>query len=142
MEAFKHTLRRLVSFRTPQMRLFSEGRPNEPTIPEYEHRKDESAVIRKARLLYQSRKRGMLENDLILSTFADKYLQKMDGELLEQYDKLINVPLNDWDIYYWATGIRDVPPEYDNKVMALLKDHVLNTKKESRIRQPDLPHEI
>lgn len=23
---------------------------------------------------------------------------------LQQYDRLINEPSNDWDIYYWATG--------------------------------------
>lgn len=28
----------------------------------------------------------------------------MNEPQLRQYDRLINEPSNDWDIYYWATG--------------------------------------
>lgn len=38
------------------------------------------------RLVYQSRKRGMLENGLLLSTFAAKYLNKFDEKQLDEYD--------------------------------------------------------
>jgi succinate dehydrogenase flavin-adding protein (antitoxin of CptAB toxin-antitoxin module) len=55
----------------------------------------------RARLLYQSRKRGILETDLLLSTFAHENLEKMDRELLDAYDRFLDE--NDWDIYYWAT---------------------------------------
>lgn len=89
------------------------------------------------RLIYQSRKRGMLENDLLLSTFASKYLKTMTAEQVQQYDTLINKPSNDWDIYYWATNKKPTPAEYETPVMKLLKNHVLNDKKESR-RMPDL----
>jgi len=44
-------------------------------IPEYPQRENEDLEVRKQRLIYQSRKRGMLENDLLLSTFASKYLK-------------------------------------------------------------------
>lgn len=46
----------------------------------------------------------MLENGLLLSTFAHRYLQTMNEEQLSMYDRLINLPSNDWEIYYWATG--------------------------------------
>jgi hypothetical protein len=49
----------------------------------------------------QSRKRGTLESDLLLSTFADAHLGTMPPPLLEQYDLFLDE--NDWDIYYWAT---------------------------------------
>ncbi|KAI1416103.1 DUF339-domain-containing protein [Hypoxylon sp. FL1857] len=55
----------------------------------------------RARLVYQSRKRGILETDLLLSTFADEYLPKMTREQMAQYDRFLDE--NDWDIYYWAT---------------------------------------
>ncbi|KAK1809249.1 Succinate dehydrogenase assembly factor 2 mitochondrial [Friedmanniomyces endolithicus] len=55
----------------------------------------------RARLLYQSRKRGTLESDLLLSTFADTNLGKMSPKQLQQYDLFLDE--NDWDIYYWAT---------------------------------------
>lgn len=49
----------------------------------------------------QSRKRGILESDLLLSTFADVNLPKMTLKQLQQYDLFLDE--NDWDIYYWAT---------------------------------------
>jgi succinate dehydrogenase flavin-adding protein (antitoxin of CptAB toxin-antitoxin module) len=51
--------------------------------------------------LDQSRKRGTLESDLLLSTFAATYLPKMNSSQLDQYDRFLDE--NDWDIYYWAT---------------------------------------
>uniref|UniRef100_A0A1B6H4C9 Succinate dehydrogenase assembly factor 2, mitochondrial n=1 Tax=Cuerna arida TaxID=1464854 RepID=A0A1B6H4C9_9HEMI len=111
---------------------------NEPPIPAYQEKFDEPLKLKRARLLYQSRKRGMLENGLVLSTFAAKFLNSMEGEILDQYDRLINLPTNDWDIYYWATGVKPTPLEFNNQVMNMLKEHVKNKDRESRIRQPDL----
>ncbi|KAJ8670803.1 hypothetical protein QAD02_002062 [Eretmocerus hayati] len=105
-------------------------------VPYYE--KEETTATKRARLMYQSRKRGMLENGLLLSTFAKKYLDDFSDKHLHQYDCLINVPSNDWDIYYWATGVKPVPPEFNNEVMDLLIKHIKNEDKEFRIRQPDL----
>jgi hypothetical protein len=49
----------------------------------------------------QSRKRGTLESDLLLSTFADANLATMTRAQMEQFDLFLDE--NDWDIYYWAT---------------------------------------
>ncbi|SLM33567.1 Succinate dehydrogenase assembly factor 2, mitochondrial [Lasallia pustulata] len=64
-------------------------------------RTGEDGNTMRARLLYQSRKRGTLESDLLLSTFADANLSSMSTKQLEQYDLFLDE--NDWDIYYWAT---------------------------------------
>ncbi|KAF2655157.1 TPR repeat protein-like protein [Lophiostoma macrostomum CBS 122681] len=64
-------------------------------------RTGEDANTTRARLLYQSRKRGTLESDLLLSTFASTHLATMPPHLLTQYDLFLDE--NDWDIYYWAT---------------------------------------
>lgn len=53
----------------------------------------------------QSRKRGTLESDLLLSTFAAAYLPRMTPEQMAQYDRFLDE--NDWDIYYWATQPED-----------------------------------
>jgi len=90
------------------------------------------------RLTYQSRKRGMLENGLLLSTFASKYLNMFNDKQLRLYDRLINLPSNDWDIFYWATNVKPTPPEFDNEVMDLLKKHIQNEDRQARITQPDL----
>ncbi|GFG38467.1 hypothetical protein Cfor_11211 [Coptotermes formosanus] len=110
----------------------------EPQIPPYREKADEPLKLKKARLLYQSRKRGMLENDLLLASFAARYLENMTAEQVKLYDRLINLPSNDWDIFYWATGVKPTPAEFDNEIMQLLKEHVQNKNRESRIRQPNL----
>lgn len=42
----------------------------------------------RARLVYQSRKRGTLESDLLLSTFAQERLNTMDEAELHEFDKV------------------------------------------------------
>ncbi|KAK4927176.1 Succinate dehydrogenase assembly factor 2 mitochondrial [Elasticomyces elasticus] len=64
-------------------------------------RTGEDISTMRARLLYQSRKRGTLESDLLMSTFAAENLGKMSKSQLEQYDLFLDE--NDWDIYYWVT---------------------------------------
>jgi len=89
----------------------------------------------RARLVYQSRKRGTLESDLLLSTFARDHLGSMDEAELREYDKLLDEP--DWDIYYWATESR-TPPERWGKssVLEKLKIHAKNEGKVVRKMPP------
>ncbi|KAK4121019.1 DUF339-domain-containing protein [Parathielavia appendiculata] len=65
----------------------------------------EDPATMRARLLYQSRKRGTLESDLLLSTFASAHLASMTPSQLAEYDLFLDE--NDWDIYYWATQDED-----------------------------------
>jgi len=82
----------------------------------------------RARLVYQSRKRGTLESDLLLSTFARDVLAGMGEEELREYDKLLDEP--DWDIYYWATNKRTVPERWANSsVLDRLRVHAKNEGK-------------
>ncbi|KAK9874646.1 hypothetical protein WA026_005470 [Henosepilachna vigintioctopunctata] len=97
-------------------------------IAKPKRRPDETLKEKKARLLYQSRKRGMLENDILMSTFASKYLDKFTEKQIAEYDRLINEPSNDWDIYNWAIGAKPTPEDYDFEVFQLFKEHVKNTK--------------
>lgn len=83
----------------------------------------------------------MLENGLLFSTFADKYLNTLTPELINQYDKLINEPSNDWDIYYWLTGKEEPPAEFKNEIFNMMQKHTLNKELERRYRQPDLQFE-
>ncbi|KAI1308529.1 Flavinator of succinate dehydrogenase-domain-containing protein [Xylaria venustula] len=85
-------------------------RPREMAVGELEgatftieplRRVGEDEKTMRARLVYQSRKRGILETDLLLSTFADEYLPTMSVEQMSEYDLFLDE--NDWDIYYWAT---------------------------------------
>lgn len=51
-------------------------------------RPGETIETTRARLVYQSRKRGTLENDLLLGTFAQEHLGTMDAEELSEFDKV------------------------------------------------------
>ncbi|KAF9424150.1 succinate dehydrogenase assembly factor 2 [Podila epigama] len=86
---------------------------------------DESLQTIRARLTYQSRKRGILETDLLLSTFAKEFLGKMTLEECRRLDKFMDEP--DWDIYYWVTGKKEVPDRWKNDpVFELLVKHAKN----------------
>ncbi|ANB12779.1 succinate dehydrogenase assembly factor SDH5 [Sugiyamaella lignohabitans] len=102
-------------------------------------RPGEETETKRARLLYQSRKRGILETDLILSKFAKVYLGTMSREEMDEYDELLDE--QDWDIYYWATRNNDVKPCPErwekSPLMAKLRDLAENREKEV-LRMPDL----
>ncbi|CAI1708510.1 hypothetical protein SEUBUCD646_0O00890 [Saccharomyces eubayanus] len=102
-------------------------------------RTNEPLDKKRARLIYQSRKRGILETDLLLSGFAAKYLKKMNQEELEEYDSLLNEL--DWDIYYWATKnyeISPLPEKWANsKLLTQLQEFSENKEKEI-LSMPDL----
>ncbi|CAI4222757.1 unnamed protein product [Auanema sp. JU1783] len=66
--------------------------------------------VRRAKLLYQSKKRGILENDILLGEFAEKNLQSMNKQALDDYDKLINGDHMEWDLFYYLSG-KKTPPE-------------------------------
>jgi|ERR1700722_14395471 len=51
-------------------------------------RSNETIETMRARLLYQSRKRGILETDLLLSTFAKDHLGHMERVELTEYSKV------------------------------------------------------
>lgn len=72
---------------TPQ-HLSSTTTPADIPAPEPLPRPNESLETTRARLLYQSRKRGTLESDLLLSTFARDHLSTMTRAELSEYDKV------------------------------------------------------
>ncbi|CAI2180179.1 227_t:CDS:1 [Funneliformis geosporum] len=99
-------------------------------------RPNESLEQKRSRLLYQSRKRGILETDLLLSTFANKYLKGFTEGELKEYDELLDVP--DWDIYYFSTNKKPIPSKWENNsVFNKFKQHVKN-KGKVILRMPDL----
>ena len=147
--SFFRSLRPLKRFPVNQMTRLCSTRPpgdmidppsQEPAIPNYPFPDVgiESMDVKRARLQYQSRKRGMLENDLLLATFASEHLFKLNEKQLDLYDKLINGVSNDWDIFYWVVGQKPTPDYFNNEVMDMLKLHAKNLKREMRIRQPAL----
>lgn len=104
--------------------------------PVQSRRPDESLEQQRARLLYQTRKRGMLEGDLLLSTFAKKHLPTMSAEELNEFDQLLDEP--DWDIFYWSVGARPIPSFWQSsKILRQLQIHVKSGWGRV-VRMPDL----
>jgi len=66
----------------------SEPQVDESLFPQPIDRSYETPDITRARLLYQSRKRGILETDLLLSTFANKHLATLTETEMREYDKV------------------------------------------------------
>lgn len=100
------------------------------------HRPNEVEEIKRKRLLWQSRKRGILECDLLLGTFVEKFGANLTSPALEQYDRLLDE--NDWDIYYWCTGAKPVPNHIKN--FEFWEDLVEHSKNPERkiLRMPDV----
>ncbi|EPB79219.1 TPR repeat region [Ancylostoma ceylanicum] len=74
----------------------------------------EDLDMMRARLLYQSKKRGILENDILIGAFAERNLSKMNQEQLESYDKLINGEHMEWDLFYFMSGKKEPPADVAN----------------------------
>ncbi|KAJ7171641.1 DUF339-domain-containing protein [Mycena crocata] len=120
---------------TPE-HLASTKSPTDIPPPTPLPRPNEQVATLRARLVYQSRKRGTLESDLILSTFAREHLHVMSEAELREYDKLLDEA--DWDIYYWATEERTPPERWaGSPILEKLKVHARNEGKVVR-RMPAL----
>jgi succinate dehydrogenase assembly factor 2 len=105
-------------------------------IPKRVHRPNEDLSTLKSRLLYQSRKRGILESDLLCSTFVHQYMDEMSRAELEEFDSLLDE--NDWDLYYWTSGERPIPERFaESQVLKKMKKHFQNEQRKI-IRMPDL----
>jgi succinate dehydrogenase assembly factor 2 len=63
-------------------------------------RHNESIDTLRVRLLYQARKRGTLESDLLLSTFANDNLDLLTGSELRELDKVSSGDLLDYIISF------------------------------------------
>ena len=99
-------------------------------------RPDESRETMIARLTYQSRKRGILETDLLLSTFASIYLPTFDKAMLSEFEHILEE--YDWDVYYWMTEKKTPPRRFaESPVLKLLVEHAKNKGKQM-LRMPDL----
>lgn len=62
---------------------------DESLLPPPIARPNESLASLRARLVYQTRKRGTLESDLLLSTFAKEHLPVMSESELREFDKVM-----------------------------------------------------
>lgn len=102
------------------------GRSNDFTnqLPSYDDEKYSRLDTRRKRLLFRSKERGMLENDLILGSFAFKHLEDLNDEQLTQFEQILDCI--DPDLFMWLTKKATPPPEIDNEVMKMIQRHTFD----------------
>lgn len=74
---------------------------------------------RRKRLLYRASYRGFKEADLLIGAFARENIPEMTSAELDEFDALLTC--NDHDLYAWATGNADPPPEFSGAIMEKLQ---------------------
>ena len=85
----------------------------------------EATTLRRKRLAFRSRYRGVLESDLLFEQFAATHLAGLSETQLDRYEALLDE--SDADLLAWVAGRRPVPARHDNDVFDLLRKLELNT---------------
>ena len=70
------------------------------------------------KLLFRSEHRGTKEMDVILGTFARKFLPNATDEQVNYYAEVLEE--NDPDLYNWISGREDLPSQKNNPVLKSL----------------------
>lgn len=74
---------------------------------------------RRKRLLYRSWHRGTREMDLILGSFADRFIADLDAKEIDEYEALMEAP--DPTVYKWISGEVETPANYDTATLRRIR---------------------
>ena len=76
--------------------------------------------VRRRRLQFRCWHSGTQEIDLVLGSFAETFLERLDSAELERFEALLDCP--DVDLFDWIfVGIAP-PPQHDHGLTRLLRD--------------------
>ena len=75
----------------------------------------EGLDVRRRRLLFRSRHRGIREMDLVLGPFADAQLDAMSDAELDEFERWLDIP--DQQMFAWVNGSEAVPPATGYRVV-------------------------
>ena len=70
---------------------------------------------RRRKLKFRAWRRGFRELDLIMGSFADKFMADLNEYEVDEFERLLEVP--DWDIYAWISGNKPIPPNYNSDLL-------------------------
>ena len=81
--------------------------------------------LRIRRLVYRASYTGMKETDLLLGQFAKRHLPLLTNKQIDLFEALLDA--GDPSIFAWVRGDEEVPPNFNNSVLDLIKDfHIEN----------------
>jgi antitoxin CptB len=76
--------------------------------------------VRRRRLQFRCWHCGTQELDLVLGSFAETFLERLDSAQLERFEALLDCP--DVDLFDWILVGIAPPPQHDHDLMRLLRD--------------------
>ncbi len=75
---------------------------------------------RTKRMRFRAWHRGFKEMDLILGSFADRRLETLNAEELDQFEAILAE--EDGPLYHWITGKVEMPSAFETPIMAEICD--------------------
>jgi antitoxin CptB len=104
---------------TEQLRVFAVAQELNSTYIDGTKVSSSGLDVRRRRLLFRSWHRGIREMDLIMGRFADAFIARLNGQDLDDYERLSEVP--DPELLEWIIGEGPVPAAYDCDVLHNLR---------------------
>jgi succinate dehydrogenase assembly factor 2 len=81
--------------------------------------------IRRKRLIYRSKQRGWLEVDLLLGSWATRFVPELTSPQLDEYERILN--RETLDVFNMVTGKDAVPEELAGEVMDMLQSYAASS---------------
>ncbi len=75
-------------------------------------------LLRKRRILWRARHRGMKETDLLFGRLAEEVLDDLDEQGVADFEALLDVP--DTVFLSWMSGAEEIPLAFRGPLMDLL----------------------
>lgn len=89
-------------------------------------KKEMSLEKLRKKLIFRSEHRGTKEMDLLMGSFAKKYVPDFSEEELAIYEELLKE--NDPNLYNWIIGKEEAPANIQSDVFEKLKNHRYSQK--------------
>lgn len=67
------------------------------------------------KIRFRAWRRGFREMDLLMGSFADKFMESMQDEEVEEFERLLATP--DWEVYAWIIGQKPIPDNHKSVVL-------------------------
>jgi succinate dehydrogenase flavin-adding protein (antitoxin of CptAB toxin-antitoxin module) len=87
----------------------------------------EKDVARRKRMIYRSKQRGWLEADILMGSWAVKYVPSLNEQQLDEYEVILNEETI--DVFNFITGKDKLPPHLENlPLMREIQEYAVRSK--------------
>ncbi len=64
---------------------------------------------------FRAWRRGFREMDLLMGTFADRFISDMEDSEVVEFERLLATP--DWEVYAWIIGQKPIPDNHKSGIL-------------------------